>query len=233
VNIFKRVGGVFSDPKQVFAALADKPVWVDVLIILLVATIAYSFLTMPYQQRDSLQVMKDNAASLKQKYGEARYNQMIEPPSATRQMIQTFGFVPVTFLLFFLFRSLILLMMGRVVSTQGTFKQVASVYIHASLVDDLLGNAVRLALALTTKSVMKTSASLAILFPRMEVTSTAYIALVQVDFFQLWLFGILAYGLSAIFKVPIKKALIVSYGFWIIKALINLGIGTFVMGFLK
>jgi hypothetical protein len=233
MNFFKRLEGVFSNPKQTLTALAERPVWVDVLIILLVATIAYSFLTAPYQQNDSQQLMKENAASLKQKYGEARYNQMIEPPSKTRQMIQTFGFVPVTFLLFFLFRSLILLMMGRIVSTQGTFKQVASVYIHASVVDDLLGNAVRLALALTTKSVMKTSASLAIFFPKLEVTSTAYMALVQVDFFQLWLFGILAYGLSAVFKTDLKKCLFISYGFWFIKALVNIGIGTLFMSFLR
>jgi len=233
MSLFKRLGGVFFDPKQTLTALAEKPVWVDVLIILLIATIAYSFLTAPYQQNDSQQLMKENAASLKQKYGEARYNQMIEPPSQTRQIVQTFGFVPVTFLLFFLFRTLILLMMSRTVSSQGTFKQVASVYAHASVVDDLLGNAVRLVLALTTKSVMKTSASLAILFPRMEVTSTAYIALVQVDFFQLWLFSILAYGLSAVFKMDLKKCLLISYGFWIIKALINIGIGTLAMGFLK
>jgi hypothetical protein len=233
MNLLKRLEGVFSSPKQTFTALAEKPVWVDVLIILLIATIAYSFLTTPYQRNDSQQLMKENAVSLKQKYGEARYNQMIEPPSKTRQMIQTFGFVPITFLLLFLFKSLILLMMGRVVSTQGTFKQVASVYIHASAVDDLLGNAVRLVLALTTKSVMKTSASLAILFPRMEVTSTAYIALVQVDFFQLWLFGILAYGLSAVFKTDLKKCLLISYGFWLIKALINVGLGTLAMSFLR
>jgi hypothetical protein len=232
VDFFKRLTGVFSDPRRTLAALAEKPVWVDVLILLLVATIAYSFLTAPYQQSDSLQIMKDNAASLKQRYGETQYNKMIEPPSEMRRMIQAFVYVPITFVLGFLFKSLILLIMGRFVSTEGTFKQVASAYAHASVVDDLLGNGVRLALALAMKSVMKVSTSLAVLFPKMEITSAAYMALIQVDFFQLWLFGILAFGLAAAFKVSVKKALLISYSFWFIKALVNMGIGTLAMSLL-
>lgn len=232
MSLFERLTGVFSRPKQTLAAVAEKPVWVDVLVVLIVATVIYSFVTAPYQQSDGLQIMKDNAASLKQRYGEARYNKMIEPPSETRRLVQAFGFVPITFVLGFLFKSLILLVMGRLVSTQGTFWQVASVYIHACVVDDLLGNGVRLALAMTMKSVMKVTTSLAVLFPKMEVTSTAYIALAQVDFFQLWLFGILAFGLAAAFKVSVKKALFISYGFWFIKALVNMGLVTLAMGML-
>ena len=74
---------------------------------------------------------------------------------------------------------------------------------------------------------MQTSTSLALLFPRMEVTSTPYIILTQIDFFQLWMFGILAFGLAAIFKIKPGKALALSYGVWFLKALANVGIGTY------
>jgi hypothetical protein len=110
---------------------------------------------------------------------------------------------------------------------------VLSALVHASLVDKVLGNAVRLALALTRQSLMQTSTSLALLFPKMEVTSTPYIMLTQIDFFQIWMFGILAFGLAAIFKIQPKKALFLSYGLWLLKALFNIGIGLVGMSFLR
>ena len=69
------------------------------------------------------------------------------------------------------------------------------------------------------------STTLALFFPRLEVTSTGFIVLSQVDFFQLWMFGILGYGLSYVFKIDTKKALFISYGFWFLKTLFNVGLG--------
>lgn len=80
---------------------------------------------------------------------------------------------------------------------------------------------------------MQTSTSLALFFPKMEVTSTSYLMLAQVDVFQLWLFGILAFGLASIFKIELKKALFLSYGLWFLKALVNIGIGLIGMSFLR
>jgi hypothetical protein len=132
-----------------------------------------------------------------------------------------------------LLQSLMLFIGGRIGSTQGTYVQVLSALAHAGLVNSLLGNAVRLVLILTRQSVLQTSTSLALLFPRLEVTSTPYIVLTQVDFFQLWMFGILAFGLAAIFKVSIRKALALSYLVWFVKALANIGMGLVAMSFLR
>jgi hypothetical protein len=57
--------------------------------------------------------------------------------------------------------------------------------------------------------------------------------LTQVDFFQLWMFGILAFGVAAVFKIELRKALILSYGLWFLKALANIGIGLIGMSFLR
>jgi hypothetical protein len=80
---------------------------------------------------------------------------------------------------------------------------------------------------------MQTSTGLALLFPNLEVTSTAYIVLAQFDLFQLWMFGVLAFGLAAIFKVTLKKALVLSYGLWFLKALVNIGFGLIGTAFLR
>jgi len=236
MNLFRRIEGVFFSPRPTFEGLAAKPVWIDTLVLVLVALIAFNFIVLPYLQKDQVALWKDNATSLKERYGEDRYAQMVdrtEHPSKAGQILQIFVAAPLFFLAALLLQSLILLILGRFLSTQGTYVQVLAALVHASLIDKLLGNAVRLVLAVTRQSVMQTSTSLALLFPRLEVTSTSYIMLTQIDFFQLWMFGVLAFGLAAVFKVPVKKAVTLSYGLWFLKALVNVGIGVIGMSFLR
>lgn len=236
MNLLKRIQGVFFSPRPTFEGLAVKPVWVDTLVLVLVALIAFNFVILPYLQKDQVALWKDNATALKERYGEDRYAQMLdrtEHPSKVGQILQNVVAAPLFFLAALLLQSLILLIFGRFLSTQGTYVQVLAALVHASLIDKLLGNAVRLALVLTRGSVMQTSTGLALLFPRLEVTSTPYIMLAQIDLFQLWMFGILAFGLAAVFKIPAKKALFLSYGVWLLKALFNFGIGVIGMSFLR
>jgi len=235
MNLFKRIEGVFFNPRPVFDGLAAKPVWVDALIVILVALIAFNLIVAPYMQKDQLRLMKDNSA-LKERIGVERYDQMIqnmENPTTRSRIIQTFVTTPLFTLIALLLQALILLILGRFLSSQGAYVQVLAVLLHASLVDKLFGNAVRMVLALTRKSLMQTSTSLALLFPKMEVTSTSYIMLAQVDFFQIWMFGILAFGLAAVFKIELKKALFLSYAVWFLKALVNVGIAMIGMSFLR
>jgi hypothetical protein len=235
MSLFKRLEGIFFNPRSVFDGLAAKPVWIDALVVVLLALIAFNLVVAPYMQKDQLQLMKDNA-TLKERMGDDAYAKMIERtehPSQTSRIIQTFVTTPLFYLAALLLQSLLLLILGRFLSTQGTYVQVLSILVHASFIDKLLGNGVRLALALTRKSLMQTSTGLALFFPKMEVTSTPYIMLAQVDLFQLWLFGILAFGLAAVFKISVKKALVLSYGMWFLKALVNVGIGLIGMSFLR
>jgi hypothetical protein len=117
-------------------------------------------------------------------------------------------------------------------STEGNYKQVLAAVLHANFIDKILGNALRLVLILTRKSFMQTTTSLALFFPKLEVASPAFIILSQVDFFQLWLFGVLGYGLSSIFKIELKKALILSYSFWVLKSLLYIVYGLIAIRFI-
>jgi hypothetical protein len=180
-------------------------------------------------------MVKDNA-KLKQRMGETRYNEYVaqlENAPKSSIIIRNVIVGPAMSLIGLLFSSLVLMILGRFVSSQGKYAQIISAVIHANFVDKLLGNAVRLLLIYAKKSVMQTSTSLALLFPRMEVLSPAYIVLGQIDFFQLWMFGILAFGLSSIFKIELKKAMFLSYGFWILKSLIYIALGIIGLQYLK
>jgi hypothetical protein len=235
MSFFKRLEGVFVSPKPTFAALAEKPVWVDVLVVLLIAVAVYSLAVMPYMRTEQYQMMKDSA-KLKEKMGEGPFNGYVQKyaaPPTTLDYVQSAGVGPAFVFIGFLLQASVLMLLGRFVSSLGAFKQILSALVHASLVNIVFGNAVRLALAVTRKSVMQVSTGLAMFFPKMEVTSTAYIVLGQVDFFQLWMFGILAFGLSAVFKISTRKALFISYTLWFLKALANIGMALFGMSFLR
>jgi len=212
MNFFDRLQGVFFNPKDTFKAVAEK---------------IFSFIIMPYAQQEQIQVLKSNV-DLQERLGEERYQQQLEflenPPQWFFFVFSIIGPFFATMVGFFL-PPLILLAFGRMLSTEGNYKQTLSVYLHASIVHSIFGNAVRLVLILTRKSVMQTTTSLALFFPKMEVTSTSFRVLSQFDFFQLWLFGILAFGLSSVFKINKEKALLLSYGFWFLKSLLYIGLG--------
>ena len=235
MNLFNRMAGIFLSPQQTTKAISEKPIWVDALIVVLVAVALFSYFTMPYQQKDTLQMMKNNV-SMQERMGEERFNQYIdglENPSQTGTILRSFVLGPVTLLVGFLFQCLILVGMGRISTTEGKFMQVFSILLHSRFIDVILGGALRALLVITRKSFMATSTSLAMLFPKMEITSPAFIILSQIDFFQLWAYGVLGIGLSHVFKVDMKKGLILAYAVWTLKTLLYIALGLFSLRFMQ
>ncbi|MCJ7587321.1 MAG: YIP1 family protein [Candidatus Aminicenantes bacterium] len=229
MNLMSRIQGVFFSPQPTFKDLSERPVWKDVLIIVFILFGIFSYLIAPAANKDGLSTMKDNV-KLQERMGKERFDRMIadmENVTPGKQAFRSFLLGPVTLLIGILFSSLILLVFGRLVSTEGRYKQVLSAVVHANLIDKLLGNGIRLILILMRKSVFQTSTSLALLAPKLPITSPTYIILGQFDFFQIWMFGVLGYGLSVIFKIPVKKALFISYGFWLLKAVLYVAMQLF------
>lgn len=229
MNLLARFQGVFFSPQPTFKDLSERPVWKDVLIIIFILFGLFSYLIAPAANKDGLSTMKDNV-KLQERMGKERFDRMIanmENVTPGKQAFRSFLISPATLLIGILFSSLILLVFGRLGSTEGRYKQVLSAVVHANLIDKFLGNGIRLILILMRKSVFQTSTSLALLAPKLPITSPTYIILSQFDFFQIWMFAVLGYGLSAIFKIPFKKALFISYGFWLLKAVLYVAMQLF------
>src|SRR4030066_179179 len=92
MNLYKRLEGVFFNPRPVFDGLAAKPGWIDTLVVILLALIAFNIVVTHYMHRDQLLLMKDNAA-LKERVGDDTYTRMIdrtEHPSEASRIVQTF-----------------------------------------------------------------------------------------------------------------------------------------------
>ncbi len=224
MGFVRRLTGIFLDPGPTTEAISAKPVWVDALIVLLIALVLFNYLAFPYGKKDSLKFFEDNAVKLKGKWGEERYTQALERVHKSPHLLTAGVVTPITHLIGLLFSSLIILGLGRLLSTQGSYLQTFSLLVHASFIDKLLGNAVRILLILTRQSVLQTSTGLAIFFPSLETTSPAYVILNQIDFFQLWLFGVFGLGLTHAFKVSLKKGFFIAYLFWALKTLLTIGL---------
>ena len=227
MNVINRFFGIFINPQQTVKSVAEKPVWIDALIIILIATALFSYLTIPYQSEDTYGLMRDNA-NLRERLGEERFEQYLEGlrnPSQTSILMRSFIIAPVFIMALFLIQNLFLFGIGRLTSTEGKFSQVFSLFLHGRMIDVVLGGGLKLFLVLTKKSFADITLSPALFLPKLEVTSTPFMILSQIDFFQLWAFGVIGLGLSHILKVDAKKGLLISYGFWFIKFLFNVGIG--------
>lgn len=210
MNFFSRFFGIHFRPKKTCQFLEKKPLWIDTLIVLLIVILAFTYILIPYTHMlDEL----DNPTLM-----------TILPWAVLWTHLYVLGF---------LVSSLVLLILSRVVSKGGNYSRVFSVYIHANLIDKILGNSARLFLLFSNKSVFKASTSIAFFFPDLDVHSLGYAAAIQVDIFQLWLFAVLGIGLTAIFKMDIKRALFVAYGFWFLKALLNIALIMLKVGFIR
>jgi len=227
MSFFDRFQGVFFSPQPVFQGLAQKPVWKDALIVLLIVMAAYSYVTGPFAQKDTLAALKDNV-KLQDRLGKETFDKIIqnmENPSTTGTILRSAVFNPVLMLAGWLIAGLIILVLGRMVSTEGAFLPIFAAVLHANFIDKILGTLVRLILIMTRKSVMQISTSLALLMPGAEFTSAPFIILSQFDFFQLWMFGVLGLGLAQIFKVSVAKGMTISYGFWALKSVVFVVLG--------
>ncbi|MGD0782823.1 MAG: YIP1 family protein, partial [Candidatus Aminicenantales bacterium] len=203
MNLAGRLQGAYFSPAPTFKTIAERPKWVDALIIVLIFVAVAAYLTAPVASQDSLKAMKDNP-KLQEKMGQERYDKMIQNMEAGQTsgaQVRAAAFGSVLFIIGLFISALVILVMGRLVSTEGAFMPIVAVLVHANFVDKILGGIVRTALVLARQSVFQTSTSLAILAPKIEFTSVPYIVLGQFDFFQIWMFGLVGYGLAALFKV--------------------------------
>jgi len=219
-----RLVGTFFDPGRTFRGIAERPLWVDTLIVVLVLVSLYTYLIFPHEQKDGLRIMEDNASRLKEKWGEPGLASARERIEGQSRSLAAFLVTPLTFLTGLLFSALIVLGLGRMITAQGNYLKVFSSLVHANLVDKLLGNGVRFFLVSDRGSVLQTSTGLPVFFPRMDVLSNAYAFLSQMDLFQVWTFCLFGVGLAAAFKISWRKGLAISFIFWAFKSLFAAGL---------
>lgn len=224
MSFLVRLAGTFFPPVRTFRAIAERPLWVDALITVLILTCLFTYFTFPFEQKDSLRIVEENEARLKAKWGESGYASELERIMSRNRDLDAFLVTPLTALMGILFSALIVLGIGRLVSTQGNYPQVFASLLHASFVDKILGNGLRFILISRRPSIATASTSLLVFFPNLGTTSTISSVLAQVDIFQLWMFCLFGLGLAATFKISTKKGLVISFSLWALRSALTVAL---------
>ncbi|OGD11780.1 MAG: hypothetical protein A2Y86_06360 [Candidatus Aminicenantes bacterium RBG_13_62_12] len=213
MNLPARIQGVFFEPRATLQSVAQKPVWLDALVVTLIALTLHTILIMPYASREALAHFQSE--------GQAAPD-LSQMPKWLLVIPVVLGLISLTALV--LVASGVLFLVGRLFSPRGDFHKILSVYLHARLVDSLLGTAVRLGVVFMKKTALVATGP-AMFFPGLAPRSFLYLALGPFDFFHLWTFGILSYGLAAVLGLEMKKALLVSFLSWLLLAAVSVGLG--------
>ena len=77
MNLMNRFFGIFMNPQQTVKNLAERPKWVDALILILILSALFSYFIMPYSQKESYDMIKDNI-NLRERMGDARFDAYLE-----------------------------------------------------------------------------------------------------------------------------------------------------------
>ena len=166
MKFFDRLQGTFFSPETTLKAVAEKPVWAGVLLVIVIGTLLYSYIAAPYLKVDQVQVIESNS-KLRERYGDEQFEKLLDDlrnPSQAR-IILNYVWSALGFLAGLLISSLVILVLGRIGSTEGRFVPIFAVLVHAQLIDKVLGNAVRSALVLMQKSFFQSTTSVAMFFP--------------------------------------------------------------------
>ncbi len=114
MGFFKRVQGTFFSPDITFKALAEKPAWMDVLLVALIGVLIFTYLAAPYLQKDQTQLLKDDAR-FRDRYGEEQLESIIESRENPPQWQTYAGYIMAAlgFVASLLISSLVILVLGR------------------------------------------------------------------------------------------------------------------------
>ncbi|SCY50525.1 Yip1 family protein [Alkaliphilus peptidifermentans] len=123
---------------------------------------------------------------------------------------------------------LVILILGLITKCKGRFKGVLSVVGFASIIS-LMGEAIRATITLITGNpeVYTSLASIGILINPDMLTENAVLfgILSSFEIFNLVSLYFVAIGLTYVYKIGIKKAVILSYATWLLTIIFNVGMG--------
>lgn len=223
MSLAGRFFGVIVNPAATLRSLADHPVWLDALVVVLAAGAALSYLAFPDMQQNKLADLESRRVAFITAHGEAQYEAAVARVAGESRALRAFVINPLTMLTGFLFTSLIALAVGRAAYRRGHYLQVFSCLVHADFLVDVLGKTVRLLLIREPAGGLGAPPDLAALFPSLASHPIARAALGRVDPFSVWMYVLFGLGLAAVFKVGNGKGLAISFSLWLLRGLTAVG----------
>jgi hypothetical protein len=220
--------GVLTAPRETFASVAAHPKWFGMLA--LTAVMVAIFTALPLMTEAGRQAALDQQVQQMQSFGMTVNDQMYEQMAkgAGRMPYMTAGSVLVfTPIMGLIIAGILFAIFNAALGGEASFKQLFSVYVHASPVTVL--SAIFSGVINYFRGAMGSAANLGALLPMLPENSFAGRLLGMIDVFLIWYIVVLAIGLAVLYRrrtQPIAISLLSVYAvIAIVVALIKSRVG--------
>ena len=208
---------VLTEPRATFEDLRARPAWLPPLLVFWVLTTLAGILVIPKSLDAGL------AAATAQAPG-------VDVESMRRTMtLVSYITVPLTSLLTITIGTLImagvLTLIGTIIGGEGSFMQVWSTTLYASVPVSIFATVIKALMMLVTPASGLTgvSTSLAVALPKESVGSGLWYALSAIDPFSIWSLVLLIIGYAVVMQYSVKKSTWINVPLWLVRYGITMG----------
>ncbi|MEW6455301.1 MAG: YIP1 family protein [Acidobacteriota bacterium] len=206
-NGFSRFMGIFFEPVKTMQRLHEKSPWYEPFIVILITSIIFAYITFPIQVKDRVEMIK-SSTKLSQRITEEQLEKIANPGEKSR-IIQTLINSLIALIFPFLIFTGTLTIIIKMLGGEGSFKEFWCATLYSSYIDYFLGSGVKSALVMLKKTYLTVSTGISIFFPALTYKDPIYHVLTFIDFFTIWSYIVLSFGVSKFTKFSLKKSLII------------------------
>ena len=232
LNFFQRLIGVVVNPARTFEYLKAKPDWILPMILSMLITVGFAFLTYDIIVDSQIAKMEENS-----RLDEDQKDQFIDGMEQSKygvmRQVQVFAISPIMAAVALAIVALTFLVVGTViVGGKTSFKQMLSVVSYPWLViQGIAQTLVVLPLMLQSES-MSIYPSLAALLPSSMENDILFKFINSFDIFNIWFLIVFGIGFSILLKMPRTKGILTVFAVFLVWKLITVvGLGSFTAQF--
>jgi hypothetical protein len=218
------LSGVIATPARAVAKAMEGKRWRAALLLILVVTAACTFVTFPVTKAEQARFIRDSEFAEKLSDEQLADLDKFTPMQRAMGAVYAAAFAALTLAIgaFFIY------LFFKVGGAEGLYVNYFSGVALASVLDMVLGGALKSALVVLKKTVM-VHTGLTMFFPGLDFRSLPFLALAQFDFFSLWYLAALALGIAVFAKIGLKKSLVITALYFVFKSLILVAVAFFSM----
>ncbi len=219
LNVMQRIIGVFVSPGSTFAHLDRKPDWLIPLILIIIATVIFTYFIMPIALPEQMELQRQKMLDMGMSQEQIETNMAVG--ERIGKIMGLVGAVVSPGIMMLLF-SLFLWFIGNVLlGGKTTFIKMFSVVTYTSLIG-VLDMMIKLPLILY-KDTMDIHISLAAVLSDDQAHTLMYRVCQALDIFNIWKFVVLAIGFGVIYKFSMKNAGMTMFVLFFIYTLLSVG----------
>lgn len=218
------VVGVITGPAAAIArAMAEKR-WKALLAVILLVTAVVTFATFPVTKADQARMIRDSEMADKLNDEQLASLENYTPFQRVMGSVTAMFFAALALVLsaFFVY------LFYKIAGGEGLYANYFAAVTHASVLDMVLGGALKGVLVLAKRTVL-VQTGLTVFFPGLDFRSLPFIVLSQFDFFSLWFLAALALGIAAYSKMAPRKSFGIAALYFLFKSLILVALSYFSM----